>query len=441
MTAQQLKLDELRRVIWQRHGMSLEDAIAFAHMGVAPMAGGAGGTTGTAALSAEVKALYDADFYLQGQSMVYHDQFFDLKEQMNGQRGSSYNFPIVESMQPNAGVLDELSDVAASKMTANEIVITLQEYGGAIEVTKLLTATSYADVYRQAAYANGYNLAESFDFIARAVLGQGSRAFLQNGQTARSGFKGKATPADRLTAPFIELLALIGRSIKMPLYEDGCVATVMHPFPYYDLLQDTGVRNLSSYSHPEMLLNGEVAFWSSLRIIVSANAKAFWGAGGADAAAVNTTLSNAVSAGDTTMVVASATGIAAGQWLAIQDGSETGNTWFDTNELVRVLSTNGTTITIFALDPGPGDGGGFRYAHVGGTTVVSANSVYPLPILGPNSGTKACSSFTGPYGETVVTGPFDRLGRFLTFGWYGIVGFGRTRNAWLLRGEVGSSQS
>jgi N4-gp56 family major capsid protein len=400
------------------------------------------GTTGTSALSAEVKALYDADFYLQGQSMVYHDQMFDLKEQMNGQRGATYNFPIVESQQPNASTLDELSDVAASKMAANEIVITIQEYGGAIEVTKLLTATSYADVYKQAAFANGYNLAESFDYISRAVLGQGSRSFLQNGRTARSGFAGKTTPADRLTAPFIELLALMARSIKMPLYEDNCVATIMHPFPYYDLLQDTGVRNLSSYSHPEMLLNGEVAFWSSLRIIVSANAKAFWGAGAAGAAAVQTTLSAAANPGDTTITIASGTGTANGQWLAIQDGNETGNTWFDTNELVRVLSGGGTTtLTIFALDPGPGDGGGLRYAHAIGKAVIDNNSVYPIPILGPNSGTKVCSSFTGPYGETVVTGPFDRLGRFLTFGWYALVGFARTRNAWLLRGEVGSSQS
>jgi hypothetical protein len=52
---------------------------------------------------------------------------------------------------------------------------------------------------------------------------------------------------------------------------------------------------------------------------------------------------------------------------------------------------------------------------------------------------KIASDETGPYGETVVTGPFDRLGRFLTFGWYAILGYGRSRTRWNLRGEVSGS--
>ncbi len=112
-------------------------------------------TTGTSALSNEVKALYDGEFYMQGQSMVYHDQFCDLRMQMNGQRGNTYNFPILESGQPNYTALDELEDVAAQQMRANEIVVTLYEYGGAIEITKFVTATSYADVAKQAGLPEG----------------------------------------------------------------------------------------------------------------------------------------------------------------------------------------------------------------------------------------------------------------------------------------------
>src|SRR5215831_11616792 len=115
------------------------------------------GTTGTVALAPEVKAMYDADFYLQGQSMVYWDQFADLKGPvMNGQRGISQNFPIIENMPPNFTVLDELIDAAPNQMRGSEVVVTLSEFGGAIEVTKFLVATAYADVYKQAAYVNGY---------------------------------------------------------------------------------------------------------------------------------------------------------------------------------------------------------------------------------------------------------------------------------------------
>lgn len=406
-------------------------------------------TTGTAALAPEVRAMYDADFYMQGQSMVYWDQLADLKGPiMNGQRGISQNFPIVESNQPNYTALDELTDVSATQMRANEVVVTLSEYGGAIEVTKFLVATAYADVYKQAAFVNGYNLAESFDYVARAVAGQGSRAILQNGRITRAQFAGQTVAADVASVKFVELLSIFTRSIKMPMYEDNAVATVIHPFVFYDLLQDTtggGVRAMSQYSHPEILFNGELAYWAGMRIIVSANAKGFWGAGApAAAASGNLQLTAPINVGDATINLNAATNLAIGQWVAIQDGQETGNIWFDTNELMRITGIAGNVISGFMLDPGPGDAGGARFAHAsgpGGAVVTNRNSVYPIVVLGPNSVTKAASSWTGPYGETVVTGPFDRLGRFLTFGWYAIIGYARTRNAWLLRGEVGSSQS
>src|SRR5499427_5340276 len=172
------------------------------------------GTTGTVALAPEVKAMYDADFYMQGQSVLYWDQFCDLKGPiMNGQRGISQNFPIIESLQPNPVVLDELIDVAPQQMRGSEVVVTLSEYGNCIEVTKFLVATAYADVYKQAGYINGYNLAESMDYIARAVFGQGSRVWLQNNKTARSGFAGQTVNGDQMTIRFLEMMAMIARSI------------------------------------------------------------------------------------------------------------------------------------------------------------------------------------------------------------------------------------
>ena len=50
--------------------------------------------------SAEVVAEYDADFLMQCQGVLYWDQFCDLREQMNGERGRTYNFPLVASSNP-----------------------------------------------------------------------------------------------------------------------------------------------------------------------------------------------------------------------------------------------------------------------------------------------------------------------------------------------------
>lgn len=396
--------------------------------------------TGTAAMAAEVKPAYDGEFYLQSQAYVYHDQMCDLRHMMNGQRGSSFNWPIIDSLPPNTAPLDELDDVASQAMRANEVLITLQEFGGAVDISKKLVATSYSDVYKQAAMANGYNLAESFDLIVRAVMGQGSRVFFPSSVTSRSSIDGQGTSAHRMSASFLERITRMARVTAMPKYDDNTLCTIMHPFVHYDLMQDSDIRTMSSRQYPEILFNGEMTYWDGIRIVVSPNAKGLWGQGAAASSPVATTLSAAAAVGANTISVASATNIAVGQYLAIRDAAEPGNTWTDTNELVYVTGVDGTTISVFSFNTGVGDGG-LRFAHASGTTVNNSNSIYPVPVLGPNSIGKVCSDLTGPMGETVVTGPFDKLGRFLTFGWYALCGWGRVKQSWLFRGEVGSSAS
>lgn len=398
--------------------------------------------TGSAALTAQIKPVYDSDFFMQSQAMLYWDQLSDLRKQMDGMGGISYNYPILANLPPSVGVLNELQDVTPIPMSSAELSVTLYEHGSAVQVAEYAVATSYADVYKQAAYANGYQLAESFDNLVRAVAGQGSLMLRQNSRATRALIAGKSTAADRVTPEYLQRLVTIARGMRMPFYEDGSYCTVIHPFVHHDLSLSTTINAMAVRQTPEMLFNGEVAYWYGLRILVSSNAKGFYGAGAVDAvASAATTLASAVAAGSNTISVANATNIVAGQWIAIEDAGETGNTWSDTNELLLVTGVNGTDITVAALDPGPGITGGVRYAHPSGTTVTNDNSVYPIPIMGPNSISKVASTFTGPFGRTTVTGPFDYLGRFLAFGWYAIVGWNRTLEGWILRGECGSSES
>jgi N4-gp56 family major capsid protein len=398
--------------------------------------------TGTSALSAQIKPVYDAEFYMQSQAMLYWDQFSDLRKQMDGQGGSSYEYPILANLPPATAVLNELTDVTPIPLSSAALQVLLTEHGSAVQVAEFAVATSYADVYKQAAYANGYQLAESFDFIVRATAGQGSLFFRQGNVGARTAFDGTGNAAHRATPEWLQFLVTMARYMRVPAYEDGTYCTNVHPFVHLDLLHSNSVQSMAVRQTPEMLFNGEMMEWGGLRILTSANAKGFYGAGAARATTpVATTLNGAVVAGATTIIVAAATNIAIGDFLAINDAEETGNTWSDTNELVLVTGVAGTTITVMAMDPGPGTGGGLRYGHASGTVVKDNNSVYPIPIIGPNSLSKVASTFTGPYGRTTVTGPFDYLGRFLAFGWYSITGWNRTMEGWIPRGECGSSTS
>ena len=407
--------------------------------------------TGTSALSAEVKPLYDADYLLASQSMIGLDQFTDLREVMGGQRGQSVNFPILENMQPATGALSELSDVQPVPMTASEVVISLLEYGNAVQVTRFVKATAYPDVYEQAAQAVGNNQAESIDMILRPVFGQGTRVVLPSGVANRAAI----AATNKLTGAMLLRLTTLASVSKTPSFEDGFYSAVMHPNMHYDLLQDSVLQNLGTYQKADLLFNGEVGYWQGIRFVVLASWKAFYGQGTAPANAANTTLAAAAAVGDgttapTTLKMVAVTNINVGDWLVIQDAAEPGNVWSDTNELVQVLAVGtagagGTGVTITAYDPGPNNAGGLRYAHASGTVVKTAwnvggcSNVYPLSIFGPQSITKAASSETGPFGVATVTGPFDVLGRFVNHGWYLISGWGRTTERWLWRLETGGT--
>jgi N4-gp56 family major capsid protein len=407
--------------------------------------------TGTAALSAEVKPLYDADYLLASQSMIGLDQFTDLREVMGGQRGQSVNFPILENMQPATGPLSELSDVQPVPMTASEVVVTLQEWGNAVQVTRFVKATAYPDVYEQAAQAVGNNQAESIDMILRPVFGQGTRVVLPTGVASRAAL----TQTNKLTGSLMLRLTTLARGSKTPAFEDGFYGSVMHPNQHYDLLQDPILQNLGTYQKADLLFNGEIGYWQGIRFVVLASWKAFWGAGAPPTGAASTTLAAAAAIGDgttaaTTLKVTAVTNINVGDWLVIRDATEPANVWSDTNELVQVLAVGtagagGTGLTITAYDPGPNNSGGLRYAHASGTAVITATNtagsanVYPLVIFGPQSITKAASSETGPFGIATVTGPFDVLGRFVNHGWYLIGGWARTTERWLWRLETGGT--
>lgn len=405
--------------------------------------------TGTAALSNEIKPDYHQAYLIAAQGMLYHDQLTYARSTTSNRRGASVNFPIVESQQPATNTLSETADVVPVSMTVNEIVVTMQEYGNAIQVTRLAASTSYADVYKQAAEINGYNMAESVDYVVRSVIGQGQNVVYANNATARSGLNGITTPATRMSGAFLAKGMGFARKLTTPMYSDGSLCAVMDPWVQYDLVQDPQVVGMSQYSERSLLFNGELAYWNGVRIVVSPKTKVFWGAGGARASALATTTATNINVGDTVIYLTSVTTVNVGDILNIIDAAETGNTWTNTNEglYVQNVGTAGskasgaTGVTVMAIDAGPGTNGGARYAHAVATTATNNSAVFPTVLLGPQSVTKAYYEAAGAYGETTVTGPFDVLGRLLNLGWWGLFGWQRTRERWMLRLETGSSQA
>src|SRR5262245_58260119 len=233
--------------------------------------------TGTVELASEVQTRYEAEYLLQGQAMLYYDPLCETKDPVLQGRGfQNVEWPLIGSLQPSPTVLNEYADVTPQIMRSGYVRVTLREYGNAVQLSRFLADTAYSDVHEQAAYANGYSMAETFDMIVRAVAGQGARVFYAGGRGARNQLQGPDVAADRLRAADFDRAASFAARFKMPHYPDNTLVCIVDPFVHRDLLQDTTLVGLAQRQAPEIMFNGEAGYWGGVRIVVSANAKGFW---------------------------------------------------------------------------------------------------------------------------------------------------------------------
>ena len=108
----------------------------------------------------------------------------------------------------------------------------------------------------------------------------------------------------------------------------------------------------------------------------------------AGASIASTTLNGAVSANATTLVVASATNIAAGDLLFLSHGTDTAK-----YEVVRVVSLSGTTITIE---------GNIFYAHDNGAGVTDQAEKVVIPALDVSGLSRVRAKLVNFSGQTVT---------------------------------------
>jgi hypothetical protein len=205
---------------------------------------------------------------------------------------------------------------------------------------------------------------------------------------------------------------------------------------FYDLRQGGNVLDVAKYQRDEILLNYELGQLGPFKILVSPFAKVIVGQGAANATAVSTTTTAAISPLDTSFVISSTTNLGSGyKWLNIIDTAETSTTYYTTNERVKYVSDASSTVTIV----GQGANGGFRFAHASGVAVTNADSVYPVVYGGVKSLVKAYDAVTGEYGKFVGPKVSGLLDQFKSYSakFYG--GYGRLVESWILRSEHSSS--
>ena len=211
--------------------------------------------------------------------------------------------------------------------------------------------------------------------------------------------------------------------------------SVLHPFAYQDLMQDTVILAVGEYQDASMILNFELGEVNGFSLVVTPWAKVFWGAASANASAINTTITADANALSTSITVAANTNMAVGMRMMIGPAVETASTYYPTNESVIISSIVSNTIGVI----GEGENGGLRYDHSAAELVKNTDSVYPTVFGGPESLAKVYDTEVGEYGQ--IVGPLkDGLAQQFTslaWKWYGA--YGLIANNRILRSEVSSS--
>lgn len=404
-------------------------------------------------LSDSVRIQYLAQYLLgTGPARIY-DQFASPipGNMAEISKGSSVQVNFLSHLPPSTQTISATVDIVPRAFEDATASITPTSRGDAIQDTELLFTQVYTDYIAQRAMRVGEQQMASVDLLAQAAALQGTNVL----RPAARASLDAGTSGHRLTDTVFTLAQRRLMALHCPQWLGSGVGmtmpdwfAVMHPDVYFDLLLTANILTFGTYTQQSgaILLNHELGKLGAFRLVADPRAKVFGGAGADNASNVATTLSSAVLPLATTMVVASATNIVAGQQLTIGT-EETANTHYETNEIVFVSDsyTSGTTIPIL----GTGPNGGFRYAHAGGDAVRNADHAYPVVFGGPASIAKLYATdyisdsgtemSAGDMGTMVGPKPWGILNQWATMGWKFYGGYGRWSEGWILRGEYSSS--
>jgi len=392
-----------------------------------------------------IRTQYIAKYIRSVAQMRLYDQFavpytaysggLSMNELM---QGNSIQVNFSSGLQPGVTAISETADVTPQVIRDATASVTPTSRGEAVQWSENLMIQAYTDVAEATLQTIGENAGESIDLLAQAPALQGTwveraaaRASLDAGTVSHrasdSIFRQAQIKLLRLQAPGF-------------MTDDGGAQVwmcAMAPEPFHDISESGNVNDIGLYQDRGIHLNWELAQVGNFRLVVSPFAKVFGGAGadnGSGAAA--DTLAAAEQRLDTSVVTSSdvATNAAYGDWIWIGT-EETANTFYPTNEPVKMLSATTVTLTI----AGGGPNGGLRYDHAAGEAVRNADSVYPLVFGGPQSLVKVFATDVGEYGT--IVGPKDSglLEQWTHIGWKYYGNYGRLSQNRVLRWEVSTS--
>lgn len=355
-------------------------------------------------------------------------QFVDWQAPIpeDGGGAATYDFPAFGALNPTDVVLPEDRDITPENIYDFNQTVSPYEYGRAAAVTKLARWQSRVNLPQQLARIMADDRINSIDrIIRRAVYGHGATRPTNVFFPAANQTMGTLTAvgnADVLSWSFLTDLTAQAYSQGIEPMDGTNFVAVVHPLVMRDLQNLTDFKTVGYYQVPDNIYKAEVGMLANVRFVQSRQAKVYWGAGAATATAGSTTVATAAAAGSNTIVTASGTNIAAGDYVTIGTVETESVSPASNLEQVLVTAVDTNTLTVRSLGTYRPDSNGkttgLLYDHAVGETVKETYNVAAIPIIGKNSVMGVHGASTGRYGKSGYTDGLDILGRFGYVWWY-----------------------
>jgi hypothetical protein len=355
-------------------------------------------------------------------------------------QGATVQVDFLSSMSLVSAVISQTADMTPSILYDATASTSVTSRGAALQWAENLDIQVYTDYAARRVAKIADNAVESIEVLACAAATKGT--FIERAAARASLDAG--TAAHRASDSVFRKMHGRMLSLKVPGFindagEANVWAAIMHPYLFHDISESGNVDAIGTYQDKGIHLNFELGQVGPFRLVVSPNAKTFFGAGAANADPFTTSVASNTSPLTTSFIVTdtnTASGILPDFYLI--GTIETANTHYPMNEHFMWTAVN-TSASIVDSFIGQGENGGMRFGHLSTDTITNADSVYTIVFGGPESLYKLYAPSVGEFGEIVGPKVSGLAEQFSSIAWKFYGGYGRLTENRVVRGEFSTS--
>lgn len=229
-------------------------------------------TTGTSALSVEMKTFYDMTLIDLAEPELVHAQFGQKRPIPKG-GGKIIEFRQFSSLPKALTPLTEGVTPDGRNITVTNKTATISQFGDYVTVSDLLELTAIDNVIVETTKLIASQAGRTLDTVVRNILAGGTNVFYQpksagTAVTSRAGLDATCT----LTPATVRKVAGLLKRVNAKKI-DGKYVAIIHPDVATDLMGTTEWQEAQKYVNPDKIYNGEIGELYGVRFVESSEAK------------------------------------------------------------------------------------------------------------------------------------------------------------------------